>query len=268
MLLKIYQVDAFTDKLFGGNPAAIVPLTEWLPDALMQKIAAENNISETAFFVPEQDGYGLRWFTPTVEVELCGHATLATAHVLYNHLDIKTDEINFYTKSGKLSVKRNGEMLTLIFPATPYQKIETPAGLAQALGITPVVVFASATKWMAVYTSQKDIENCRPDFTALSKLDKLGIIITAKGETSDFVSRFFTPRQGINEDPVTGSAHTLLIPYWAERLNKSTMSARQLSARLGKLQCKYAGRSVEMSGNAVTYLTGEIEVSVEADVKR
>lgn len=260
MRLKIFQVDAFTEKLFGGNPAAICPLTEWLPDALMQKIASENNISETAFFVPEQDGYGLRWFTPTVEVELCGHATLATAHVLYNHLGIKTDEIHFYTKSGKLSVKRNGEMLTLIFPATPYSKIETPTGLAQALGITPAVVFASVTKWMAVYTSQKEIQNCRPDFVAIEKLNINGIIITARGEACDFVSRFFTPRQGLNEDPVTGSAHTLLIPYWAERLNKNTMSAQQLSQRGGRLQCKYGGRAVEISGNSVTFLEGEIEV--------
>jgi PhzF family phenazine biosynthesis protein len=260
MRLKIFQVDAFTEKLFGGNSAAVCPLTEWLPDALMQSITAENNISETAFFVPEQDGYGLRWFTPTVEVELCGHATLATAHVLYNHLDSKAEELNFYTKSGKLSVKRNGDLLTLIFPATPYTKIETPAGLAQALGLTPAVVFASATKWMAVCTSQKEIQNCRPDFIELEKLNIPGIIITARGEACDFVSRFFTPRQGINEDPVTGSAHTLLIPYWAERLNKNTMSAQQLSQRGGRLQCKYGGRAVEISGSAVTYLTGEIEV--------
>jgi PhzF family phenazine biosynthesis protein len=260
MLLKIFQVDAFTEKLFGGNPAAVVPLTGWLPDALMQSIAAENNISETAFFVPEQDGYGLRWFTPTVEVELCGHATLATAHILFNHLGAKQEELNFYTKSGKLSVKHNGDLLTLIFPITPYSKIDTPPGLAQALGITPAVVFASATKWMAVYTSQKEIQNCHPDFAAIAKLNIPGIIITARGEACDFVSRFFTPRQGINEDPVTGSAHTLLIPYWAERLNKSSMSAQQLSSRGGKLQCKSAGHSVEISGNAVTYLTGEIEV--------
>ena len=261
MTIPIYQADAFTDRLFGGNPAAICPLTEWLPDDIMQKIAAENNLAETAYFVKQDDGYGLRWFTPELEVDLCGHATLASAHILYSELGYVGSSISFYTqKAGKLVVSKNGDKYTLDFPSRPPQPAEAPAELIEALGgIKPVEVLKSRD-YMVVYASEDDVRNMEPDFNLLAKVDTLGVIVTAKSHEVDFVSRFFAPLVGINEDPVTGSAHCNLIPYWAHKLNKNDLHAYQVSARKGELWCQNNGDRVLMSGKAVTYLKGEIYV--------
>lgn len=264
--LKIYQVDAFTQQLFGGNPAAIIPLIEWLPDALMQQIALENNLSETAFFVPYEDaefsGYQLRWFTPTVEVALCGHATLATAHVFWEFLGYKSNLLHFWTKSGWLTVQRNaptegGATYTLDFPANPPQPATLP-DLGAALGVVPSEVYFSKWDYMAVFEAQTVIENLSPDFSALAKIEARGIICTARGTEVDFVSRCFYPASGINEDPVTGSAHTLLVPFWAARLGKNQLNAIQASERRGYLACVLEGDRVKMTGHAKTYLIGEI----------
>lgn len=261
MTIPIYQADAFTDKLFGGNPAAICPLTEWLPDATMQKIAAENNLAETAYFVKQDDGYGLRWFTPELEIDLCGHATLASAHILYSELGYTGNAINFYTqKAGKLVVSKNDDKYTLDFPSRPPQPAEAPAELIEALGgITPVEVLKSRD-YMVVYANEDDVRNMEPDFNLLAKVDTLGVIVTAKSHEVDFVSRFFAPLAGINEDPVTGSAHCNLIPYWAHKLNKNELHTYQVSARKGELWCQNNGDRVLMSGKAITYLKGEIYV--------
>lgn len=261
MTIPIYQADAFTDRLFGGNPAAICPLTEWLPDDIMQKIAAENNLAETAYFVKQDDGYGLRWFTPELEIDLCGHATLASAHILYSELGYVGSSISFYTqKAGKLVVSKNGDKYTLDFPSRPPQPAEAPAELIEALGgIKPVEVLKSRD-YMVVYASEDDVRNMEPDFNLLAKVDTLGVIVTAKSHEVDFVSRFFAPLVGINEDPVTGSAHCNLIPYWAHKLNKNDLHAYQVSARKGELWCQNNGDRVLMSGKAVTYLKGEIYV--------
>lgn len=261
MKLDIYQVDAFTSKLFGGNPAAVVPLDAWLPDETMQAIALENNLSETAFFVRESDGYGLRWFTPTFEIDLCGHATLASAHVLYDKIGVRSDVLHFQSKSGLLTVERKDGRLVLDFPSRPAQPSDAPEGLFEAIGRKPVEVLR-ARDYMLVYESEDEIRSIEPDFSALARIKTHAVIVTAPGDTSDFVSRFFAPEAGINEDPVTGSSHCNLIPYWAEKLGKTEMLARQVSARGGELYCELAGDRVKIGGNAVTYLKGEIYVEV------
>jgi PhzF family phenazine biosynthesis protein len=261
MTIPIYQADAFTDQLFGGNPAAICPLNEWLPDEVMQKIAVENNLAETAFFVKTQEGYKLRWFTPEYEIDLCGHATLASAHILFTELGYTTDTIHFETvKSGTLTVKRDGDKYTMDFPSRPPIPIEEPNGLVEALGgIQPTAILRSRD-FFIVYESELDVQELTPDFFALSKMDTVGVIVTAPGKDVDFVSRFFAPGAGIPEDPVTGSAHCNLIPYWAKVFGKNQLHAYQISDRKGELWCELQGDRVLMSGKAVTYLKGEIYV--------
>lgn len=261
MHLPIYQVDAFAEKLFGGNPAAICPLTEWLPDATMQAIAAENNLAETAFFVREGADYALRWFTPAVEVDLCGHATLASAHVVFSFLEPGRERVNFRTlKAGTLTVARRGDMLMMDFPARPATAVDPPPGLLAALGGSPREVL-KARDHMVVYGSAAEVAALKPDFAALGRLDCWAAIATAPGEDgTDFVSRFFAPRQGIDEDPATGSSHCTLVPYWAARLGKRQLKARQLSRRVGTLTCALNGDRVAIGGRAVLYLEGKITV--------
>lgn len=261
MKLQIYQVDAFTDQLFGGNPAAIVPLTEWLSAPLMQKIAAENNLAETAFFVPQGEQFELRWFTPEVEIDLCGHATLATAHILFTELGYAKDVIHFHTlKAGTLSVSKANDVYTLDFPSRPLQVSEAPDGLLLALGNINAVEVLKLRDYVVVYQTEAEIASLKPDFNALLNVDTFAITVTAKGDKSDFVSRFFAPAAGINEDPVTGSAHCNLIPYWAEKLGKNELHAHQVSERRGELWCTLKDDRVLMAGKAITYLKGEIYI--------
>lgn len=260
MRTRIFQVDAFTDKLFGGNPAAVCPLDKWLPDETMQKIAMENNLSETAFFVKTEDRFHIRWFTPKVEVSLCGHATLASAHVLFNHLDWNGEEIRFNSESGLLTVKKENELLTLNFPSDPIHPADPPSDLIDALKVNPLEIYKGKTDYLLILGSHEEVQSANPDFNLLKKIPVRGVIISARGEFSDFVSRFFAPASGVDEDPVTGSAHTSMIPYWAEKLAKNELSAVQLSARKGHLFCKYLGERVEISGRAITYLDGEITI--------
>jgi len=261
MTIPIYQADAFTDKLFGGNPAAICPLTEWLPDDVMQKIAIENNLAETAFFVKTDNGYKLRWFTPEYEIDLCGHATLASAHILFSELGYTGDAIHFETvKAGILHVTRDADKYTMDFPSRPPIHIDAPVGLTEALSEKEPVEVLRSRDYFIVYESEDDIRDISPDFFALSKMDTVGVIVTVPGKNVDFVSRFFAPGAGIPEDPVTGSAHCNLIPYWAKKLGKNKLHAYQLSARKGELWCELKGERVLMSGKAVTYLKGTIEV--------
>jgi len=257
MKIPIYQVDAFTDKLFGGNPAAVCPLEKWLDTELLQNIAAENNLSETAFFVKKGKDFELRWFTPKIEVDLCGHATLASAHVIFNHLDYDKKLITFFSASGELKVSIKNDLLTLDFPSSPPSPVEMPAELIQGLGKRPNEVFKSRD-YLALFENEDIILSIEPNFDTLRKLDCLGVIVTAEGDKSDFVSRFFAPVAGINEDPVTGSAHTTLIPFWAKKLNKNTLHAFQLSRRRGEMFCEYAENRVKISGHAVTFFEGEI----------
>lgn len=261
MRLPMYQVDAFTDSLFGGNPAAVCPLDAWLPDTVMQAIAAENNLAETAFFVPQGGDYALRWFTPTVEVDLCGHATLASGHVVFSFLEPKRDSVSFHTaKAGTLTVSRRDDRLVMDFPARPATPCEAPSGLLETLGGTPREVLR-ARDHLVVYESAAEIAALKPDFVALGKVDCWAAIVTAPGENGvDFVSRFFAPAQGVPEDPVTGSAHCTLVPYWAKRLNRTAFEARQLSRRGGVLRCALNGDRVSIGGKAVVYLEGRIEV--------
>ena len=262
MRLPIYQVDAFTDRLFGGNPAAVVPLTEWLPDATMQAIAAENNLSETAFFVPEGEGYALRWFTPALEVDLCGHATLASAYVIGLFLAPEKRRLSFRTvKAGTLVVTREGDELGMDFPAWPASAADMPAGLGDTLGGTPAYYLKGKRDGVAVFTTAADVAALRPDFAALKQLFPFAVIATAPGNDGvDFVSRFFAPGAGIDEDPVTGSAHCTLIPYWAERLGKTRLHARQISPRIGELSCTSRGDRVTIGGRATLYLEGTITI--------
>lgn len=263
MKTKIYQVDAFTDRLFGGNPAAVCPLENWLPDDIMQKIAMENNLAETAFFVKEDDHYRIRWFTPAVEVDLCGHATLASAFVLFHHENYSRDEITFQTqRSGILTVKKDDDYLTMNFPADRAVPAEAPANLDRCFSLRPVSVFKGKTDYLLVYNQEKEIQALVPDFAEISRLECRGVIVTARGEEADFVSRFFAPQSGINEDPVTGSAHTTLLPYWSSILGKTGMTAIQLSKRQGFIKCKHLGERVEISGKCRTYLAGDIFVDV------
>ncbi len=260
MKLEIYQVDAFTKKIFGGNPAAICPLESWLNAELMQKIALENNLSETAFFVKNVDVYEIRWFTPTFEIDLCGHATLASAFVIFEILQAEKSLVKFHShKSGELTVEKNGDVLTLDFPSRPVAKCDAPDGLIEAIGKQPKEIF-KARDYFLVYENEREIFDIKPNFSKLLDIDAHGFIVTAKGDSSDFVSRFFAPEVGVFEDPVTGSSHCNLIPYWAERLGKTELFARQISARGGELFCELRGDRVKIGGNAVLYLKGEIYV--------
>ncbi|MDR0660920.1 MAG: PhzF family phenazine biosynthesis protein [Prevotellaceae bacterium] len=261
MPYPIYQVDAFTDKLFGGNPACVVPLDKWFPDEQLMLIAAENAVPETAFFIPNGDSYHLRWFTPDIEMDLCGHATLATAHVLFNHMQHSKASISFNTQSGLLAVKREGSMLILDFPSRMPSPAILPDELMDGLNIKPKEIY-KARDYVLVYDSEDDIRQIKPDREKfnLINIDPGGVIVTAQGENVDFVSRFFTPRASIFEDPVTGSAHCSLTPFWAERLGKTRLSAMQLSDRIGKLLCELKDNRVLLKGQAITYMQGDIEL--------
>lgn len=254
----MYQVDAFADRVFEGNPAAVIPLESWPDDELLLKIAMENNLSETAYFVQQDDHYHLRWFTPEVEVELCGHATLASAFVLFEILGFSGEQIHFETMSGPLYVKRSGDQLEMDFPVTSYKPADDYYSLSEGLGLPPLEVYEAGTKYMAVYEKESEVAGLNPDFNKLKALTK-NVIVTAPGDQHDFISRFFAPPAGINEDPVTGSAHTMLTPYWAGRLDKQELSARQISKRGGDIGCVLRGERVILRGNAVLYLTGRIE---------
>ncbi|MCE3281367.1 MAG: PhzF family phenazine biosynthesis protein [Chitinophagaceae bacterium] len=259
--MTLYQVDAFTDKLFSGNPAAVCPLEKWLPDEIMQQLAMENNLAETAFFVPNKDGsFHLRWFTPTVEVDLCGHATLAAAFVLFNERGYNENMIRFQSKSGELKVSRDGAMITLDFPSVKPEPTPPPVGLLEGLNVSSSRVYFGAWDYMVVLDNQDAIEQLAPDFPTLSKVNSRGIIATAKSNDVDFVSRCFYPQSGINEDPVTGSAHTITTTYWANELNKTKLIAKQLSPRGGTLICELKGDRVLMSGKGRLYLKGEYNV--------
>jgi PhzF family phenazine biosynthesis protein len=259
MELPIYQVDAFASKTFAGNPAAVMPLEKWLDDALLQAIAMENNLSETAYLVACEQGYELRWFTPAVEVNLCGHATLAAAHTLFEHLGEKGDEIRFQTHSGELRVSRNGGLLTLDFPETALEPAEVDLVICKALGATAseaMIPRDDPHSVLYIYEFEQDVAGLQPDFTALHAASENCVIVTAPGDECDFVSRFFGPQVGINEDPVTGSAHCALVPYWSKRLKQQTLQARQISARGGVLACELRGDRVFMTGTAVTFMQG------------
>ncbi len=255
-IMIIYQVDAFTSQRFGGNPAAVCPLDQWLPDELMQQIAAENNLSETAFFVKEGSDYKLRWFTPEYEIDLCGHATLATAFILFNQLNYIENTIRFRTKSGLLEVTKKGELIELNFPSRMPIECNIPNELIIGFNIAPSKVLKSRDYFL-VYDNEAQVRELIADFNFLNKLDTIGVIVTAASSEVDFVSRFFVPNSVIGEDPVTGSAHCSLIPYWAKELKKATLSARQISSRIGELLCEDKGERVTMAGTAVLYLKGE-----------
>lgn len=256
---KIYQVDAFTDRLFSGNPAAVCPLDEWPDDQLMQNIAMENNLAETAFYVKRGDEYELRWFTPAVEVALCGHATLAAAFVLFNHKNHPGKEIQFSTRqSGLLSVTKEGDFLTLNFPADSLDAVEINNEISDCFNFKPVKAFRGRTDHLLVFENEAQIRGIVPDLTKIKAQFDRGVIVTARGEEADFVSRFFAPNVGIDEDPVTGSAHTSLTPYWSAVLDKKEMTAFQLSRRGGFLKCRYLNDRVEISGKAKLYMIGEI----------
>ncbi|MDF1575215.1 MAG: PhzF family phenazine biosynthesis protein [Bacteroidales bacterium] len=261
MKQSIFQVDAFTQEKFKGNPAAVCILDQWPEEAKMQLIANENNLSETAFAVPAGECYEIRWFTPEMEVELCGHATLATAHVLFNHLDQPGGRICFESiHSGRLTVKQKGDLLTLDFPADRIEEMLIPGLIATALMKPPLKAFRGKTDFMFLFASESEIRNMEPDFGLLAQVGGRGVIVTAPGNEVDFVSRFFAPQTGIHEDPVTGSAHTTLTPYWSKVLGKKKLTARQLSARGGELICEDRGDRIEISGHAVTYMIGQIDI--------
>lgn len=260
MNLTIFQIDAFAKEVFKGNPAAICPLDEWIDAELMQKIALENNLSETAFFVKKDGVYEIRWFTPTFEIDLCGHATLAAAFVIFEILKAETNKVVFHShKSGELSVEKKGDRLILDFPSRPVSKVGIPDGLIEAIGTEPKEVF-KARDYFLVYENEQEILDIQPNFTKLLEIDAHGFIVTAKGDSVDFVSRFFAPEVGVFEDPVTGSAHCNLIPFWAEKSGKNELVARQISARGGELFCELKGDRVKIGGNAVLYLKGEIYI--------
>lgn len=259
MKLKQYQVDAFAERVFEGNPAAVCPLERWLDDGLLQAIANENNLSETAFFVPSGTGFQLRWFTPVAEVDLCGHATLAAAHVLFDILGYAGKQISFQTRSGELVVESNDGLLAMDFPARPPVAKPIPDALVAGLGRVPQEVWA-ASDYMAVFEDEDAVRAIAPDFAKLQALDLRGVIVTAPGKDVDFVSRFFAPKIGVPEDPVTGSAHCELTPYWARRLGKTNIEARQVSPRGGRLSCQLQDRRVILSGKAITFMVAEIDV--------
>jgi PhzF family phenazine biosynthesis protein len=256
----MYQVDAFAEKVFSGNPAAVIPLQEWLPDETMQNIASENNLSETAFFIPEGSGFHIRWFTPVSEVDLCGHATLASAHVIFNELNFTMQEIRFQSRSGVLKVKKKNELIILDFPVSPLNEISMPPDIIDAFGIIPEKCIKGKDDIMLVFNSEEVIKELKPNFEYLKKMDARGVIATSYSADYDFVSRFFAPLEGIDEDPVTGSAHTMLIPYWSKQLNKTDLVAKQISARGGILFCKNKNERVHIAGKAVMYLIGTINI--------
>ncbi|MBC3438125.1 PhzF family phenazine biosynthesis protein [Pseudomonas sp. BW16M2] len=260
MQLEIFQVDAFSATPFGGNPAAVIPLDSWLPDALLQRIAEENNLSETAYFVRNGQGYDLRWFTPTVEVDLCGHATLASAWVLFEQLGEQREVMRFNTRSGELRVSRGAEdLLAMDFPAKQPLAADMPAGLLEALGLASARGLYRTDDYIVVIDDPAELAALQPDFVALSRFDVRGIAVTAPGGGFDFVTRWFGPRVGVNEDPVTGSAHTSLVPYWAERLGLARLRCEQGGARKGQLVCEQPGNGrVIISGHAALYLRGTV----------
>ena len=260
--LPMYQVDAFSKSVFGGNPAAVVPLESWIYDATMQRIAAENNLSETAFIVPRGDEWEIRWFTPAQEVELCGHATLASGYIVLTHLQPKREVVRFASKSGELSVARDGDRLSMQLPRWMPEPVATPPSLVSALGKAPVETLAYGSKYLCVYDSASDVAALFPDFALLRTLDRYGVCVTAPGaeRECDFVSRFFAPAAGVDEDPVTGSAHCLLVPYWAKALARSSLYGKQISARGGELWCLNGKDHVTLAGHVAPYLVGEIEV--------
>jgi PhzF family phenazine biosynthesis protein len=259
MRIPLYQIDAFASRVFAGNPAAVCPLDSWLEDSPLQAIAEENHLSETAFFVPEGDGYRLRWFTPVTEVDLCGHATLATAFVLFEYLRPELERVTFLSRSGPLTVTREGDLLALDFPALPLSAPVPVEDAAAALGVRPVEVRRGMDLFV-VLESEAQVRALQPDPERVKRLGGRGVIVTARGDAADFVSRFFAPACGIPEDPVTGSAHCALTPYWAERLGKRELHALQVSPRGGELFCMEMGERVKIAGRAVRYLEGVIYV--------
>lgn len=262
MKITLYQIDAFTDTVFSGNPAAVCVLKNWLDEGTMQQIAAENNLAETAFVVKNGPHYEIRWFTPEVEVDLCGHATLASAYVLFDHHRIDSKIIDFYSpKSGNLRVEKgDDDYLIMDFPSDEPTPVDPLPELAIALGKNPEHTLKGKTDYLLIFANQKEIEEIRPNFFELGKVDARGIIVSAKGDVVDFVSRFFAPRSGINEDPVTGSAHTSLAPYWSKVLGKTKLRAKQLSKRQGDIICEHLGKRVNLTGKAVLYMVGEIDL--------
>ncbi len=257
MNYQIFQIDAFTDSQFKGNPAAVIPLDSWLEDDVLQKIAAENNLSETAFYVPTSTGFHLRWFTPLTEVNMCGHATLATAWVLINEFNYKHDEILFETRSGLLKVKHAANLYELNFPVTIAKECPIEAPLLTAFGKAPLEILA-ADDYLLLFENETCIKELKPDYLLLQQLGLRGVVITAPGDNCDFVSRWFGPNVGVNEDPVTGSAHTCLTPYWANKLDKTNLTAKQISKRGGELSCELKGERVLLKGKAKLYMKGEI----------
>lgn len=260
MKLSLYQIDAFANKVFEGNPAAVIPLEDWLPAKTMQLIASENNLSETAFFCPSDNNYEIRWFTPNGEIELCGHATLASAYVLFNILNYKREQIEFNSLSGKLTVKKVNDLFRLDFPSQNPLKCKMPRLLSEGLGRESNNCYKNED-YLVVFETENEIVNINPDFNKLKILDSRGVIITAPGLNYDFVSRAFFPKYGVLEDPVTGSAHTKLIPYWAEKLGRSKLIAKQVSKRGGELFCENDKNRVYISGHAKLYMKGEIEIN-------
>ena len=259
MKIRQYQVDAFSEKIFGGNPAAVVPLQSWLPDSLLHAIAEENNLSETAFLVPAGSQYELRWFTPLAEVDLCGHATLATAHVLFNHEGVSSQSVSFSTRSGELVVKRLGSGFEMNFPSREPSPCELPTELLKALGEQPIETLA-ADDYIVVYENEETVRRITPDMALLCQIGLRGVVITAPGREFDFVSRFFAPKVGVPEDPVTGSAHCSLAPYWGKRLNRTCMRAMQCSRRGGEVGCELVSNRVLLSGHAKTFMEAVITV--------
>jgi PhzF family phenazine biosynthesis protein len=262
MEIGLFQVDVFTSELFKGNPAAVCPLFEWLPDRLMQSIAAENNLSATVFIVPQDDDYELRWFTPTKEYEFCGHATLAAAYVLKNLIEVDEKALRFHTKSGLLTVRCQRDIFILDCPAKPFEACEAPSSLIEVLAQIPTEIYSGAQEYMCIYDQEKIIQDLKPDFSKLTALKIPKIIVTAPADTPtyDIVSRVFIPSEGIREDPVTGSAHRMLTPYWVKRLQQSRLHAYQASVRGGELWCELQGDRILLSGRCVVYLKGAINV--------
>lgn len=261
MKLTIYQVDAFAEKVFKGNPAAVVPLENWLDDDLMQQIAMENNLAETAYFVKTEAGYHLRWFTPEYEIDLCGHATLASAYVIKNFIEPYVAEIHFSTqKAGVLKATAKDGMYTLDFPSRPPQPCEVPDGLFKSLGISNAVEVLRSRDYFVVLPDEDAVRNVEPDYTLMKEVDTVGVIVTAKAHDADVVSRCFYPGAGVPEDPVTGSAHCNVVPYWADKLGKTKLFCRQVSSRGGDLHCELEGDRVLMRGKCVLYLQGGISL--------
>jgi PhzF family phenazine biosynthesis protein len=259
MEIRYYEIDTFTDRAFSGNPAGVCFLDAWVDDRILQSIASENDLSETAFLVLAGDHYELRWFTPGVEVDLCGHATLASAYAIFEHVTPETRKVDFHTKSGRLSVKQHGDLLMMDFPAHPPEPCKWPENIEDILGIPPSLTLRSRDL-MAVYEEEEQIRMLKPDLSGVAALDYFAVIVTAPGENCDFVSRFFAPGAGVPEDPVTGSSHCTLVPYWSSRLGKKELHAFQLSERGGELFCTDRGNRVSIGGKAITYMSGTIRI--------